>query len=208
MAQRSSRKRRKARQRGGPAGGGEPAAPAQEAQPKRKEALPERTDPQPERTDPQPEPTDAMTRGYARGRARDEAARAALEPLAEGERPRAVTVGALVAAALALAEVVSFAFGFSPGEEGRIVRSVVAVGLLGTMAWGMWRIRYWAVLGMQTLLGITIVGAAAAAMFAANLQAVVLVLAIVLPAGTLFWFLVKSMARIQMPDRPGAAPMP
>jgi len=57
---------------------------------------------------------------------------------------------------------------------------------------------------MQTLLGITIVYAAAAAMFAANLNAVILVTAIILPAGILFWFLVKSMARIQMPQRPSA----
>ncbi|MBA3299944.1 MAG: hypothetical protein H0U24_07725 [Thermoleophilaceae bacterium] len=181
MAQRSSRKRRKQQRRSGkPAPGGRPAD-AQEVK---------------------AEGTDTMARGYARGRARDEAARAALKPLAAGERPGAVTVGALVAAALALAELVSFGFGYSPGEDERILRSVVAVGLLGTMAWGMWRIRYWAVLGMQTLLGITIVLASAAAMFAANLKAVVLVLAIVLPAGTLFWFLVKSMARIQMPERP------
>ena len=195
MAQRSSRKRRKQRRRAA----GELRADA------RGEAPPTGT--APAGTSPagtSPAGTDSVARGYARGRARDEAARAALEPLAEGERPGAVTAGALVAAALALAEVVSFGFGYSPGEEGRIVRSVVAVGLLGTMAWGMWRTRYWAVLGMQTLLGITIVGASAAAMFAANLQAVVLVVAIVLPAGTLFWFLVKSMARIQMPERPGA----
>ncbi|MGI8945524.1 MAG: hypothetical protein ACR2GL_04700, partial [Thermoleophilaceae bacterium] len=133
---------------------------------------------------------------------RDEAARAALTPLAPGERPRAVTAGALVAATLAAAELVSFAFGYSPGEEDRIFRSVVAVGLLGTMAWGMWRTRYWAVLGMQALLGITIIGASAGAIFASNLRAVILVVAIVVPAGVLFWFLVKSMARIQMPERP------
>lgn len=149
------------------------------------------------------EGSDAMARGYARGRARDEAARAALEPLTEGERPTAVTVGALVAAALALAEVISFAIAADPGENGRIVRSVLVVGLLGFMAWGMWRVRYWAVLGMQTLLGITIVYAAAAAIFATNLAAVILVIAIIVPAGVLFWFLVKSMARIQMPRRPG-----
>lgn len=148
--------------------------------------------------------SDAMARGYARGRARDEAARAALEPLAEGERPAAVTVGALVAAALALAEVISFAIGYDPGEDGRVVRSVLVVGLLGFMAWGMWRTRYSAVLGVQTLLGMTVVYASVAAMFAANLNAVILVIAIVVPAGALFWFLVKSMARIQMPRRPGA----
>jgi hypothetical protein len=145
-----------------------------------------------------------MARGYARGRARDDAARAALEPLAEGERPTAVTAGALVAAALALAEIVSFAIAYDPGENARILRSVIVVGLLGSMAWGMWRVRYWAVLGMQTLLGITIVYAAVAAMFAPNLNAVILLIAIILPAGALFWFLVKSMARIQMPQRPDA----
>lgn len=145
-----------------------------------------------------------MSRGYARGRARTDAARAALEPLGEGERPRAVTAGALVAGGLALAEVISFAVGYEAGENGRIIRSVLVVGLLGVMAWGMWSARYWAVLGMQTLLGITIVYASAAAMFAANLRAVVLVVAIIVPAGALFWFLVKAMARIQMPERPGA----
>jgi hypothetical protein len=125
-------------------------------------------------------------------------------PLEPGERPVAVTVGALVAGALALAEVVAFALGYEAGENGRIIRSVLVVGLLGLMAWGMWRARYWAVLGMQTLLGITIVYASAAAMFAANLSAVLLVVAIIVPAGALFWFLVKAMARIQMPERPGA----
>ena len=40
-----------------------------------------------------------MERGYARGRAKDEEARAALKPLAPGERPSAVTVGAVVAGA-------------------------------------------------------------------------------------------------------------
>ena len=190
MARRSSRKRRKQRRRS-TAGVVEATAPP--------EAGAEATPPPPQDGD-----GDVVARGYARGRARTEAARAALEPLAEGERPTAVTVGALVAGGLALAEIVSFALGYSPGENERIIRSVLVVGLLGVMAWGMWRGRYWAVLGMQTLLGITIVYASAAAMFAANLRAVVLVLAIIAPAGALFWFLVKAMARIQMPERPGA----
>jgi hypothetical protein len=144
-----------------------------------------------------------MARAYARGRERDEAARAELEPLAEGERPTAVTVGAVVAVALALAEIVALAIGYESGESERIVRSVLVVGVLGLMAWGMWNVRYWAVLGMQALLGITILGAAVGAMFAANLNAIVLVVAIIVPAGALFWFLVRSMARIQMPERPG-----
>jgi hypothetical protein len=66
---------------------------------------------------------------------------------------------------------------------------------------GMWRARYWAVLGMQALLGLLIVFVAVAGLTAENVLAVVVVLAIIVPAGTLFWFLVKAMARIQMPTR-------
>jgi hypothetical protein len=68
----------------------------------------------------------------------------------------------------------------------------------------MWRARYWAVLGMQTLLGLTIVASALALLTAVNVWAVILVTLILLCSGTLFWFLIKAMARIQMPERPGS----
>jgi hypothetical protein len=57
---------------------------------------------------------------------------------------------------------------------------------------------------MQTILLLAIVFAAVALVTASNLAAVLLVLAIVIPCGVLFWFLVKAMARMQMPERPGA----
>jgi len=143
-----------------------------------------------------------MSRGYARGRARDDAIRATLEPLRRGERPAAVTVAALLAAGLALAEVVPLVLdGFD--DRSRLGRSVVTVCLLGVMAWGLWRARYWAVLGMQALLGLTIVVAAIALVTASNLSAVLLVVAIIALSGALFWSLVKALARIQMPERPG-----
>jgi hypothetical protein len=68
----------------------------------------------------------------------------------------------------------------------------------------MWRARYWAVLGMQILLGLTMVVCALALLTAINLWAFVLVLLLLSASGTLFWFLVKAMARIQMPERPGS----
>ena len=70
------------------------------------------------------------------------------------------------------------------------------------MAWGMWRARYWAVLGMQTLLGLTVLLAAIGLVTAVNVSAALLLGVIIVAAGTLFWFLVKAMARIQMPERP------
>jgi hypothetical protein len=70
-----------------------------------------------------------------------------------------------------------------------------------TAAWGMWKVRYWAVLGMQALLGLIIIVFSLFAMTAASVWALLLALAIVGSAGTLFWFMVKAMARIQMPTR-------
>ena len=76
--------------------------------------------------------------------------------------------------------------------------------LLGAITVGMWRARYWAVLGMQALLAITAILSSLALMVAANVWAVLLALALIASSGTLFWFLVKAMARIQMPERPGS----
>jgi hypothetical protein len=56
---------------------------------------------------------------------------------------------------------------------------------------------------MQTLLAITIIFASLALLTAVSVWAAVLVLIILGLAGALFWFLVKAMARIQMPQRPG-----
>jgi cation transport ATPase len=151
----------------------------------------------------------AEPRGYERSRARDEAARAALRPLRPGERPTAVTVGAIAASGLALANLIAAVLGYSPGQDSaspgsKLAGTLAATALLVVVAYGMWRTRYWAVLGMQTLLGLTIVASALALLTAVNVWAVILVTLILLSSGTLFWFLIKAMARIQMPERPGS----
>ncbi len=65
----------------------------------------------------------------------------------------------------------------------------------------MWRGRYWAVLGFEMLLGIALVGTAVALLRASNLEAVALCLGIFAVCGPLFWFLIRAMARLQMPTR-------
>jgi amino acid transporter len=147
-----------------------------------------------------------MGRGYARSRAKDDEARARLEPLAPGERPTAVTVGALVAVALAIANVVAMIARYDPDEARKTAGTLLVTAGLVVIAVGMWRAKYWAVLGMQSLLALTIVAAAVGSLTALNVNAVILVVAILVPACTLFWFLVKAMARIQMPARPGKRP--
>jgi hypothetical protein len=149
-----------------------------------------------------------MEEAYARGRAKDAAARAALEPLAPGERPTAVTVGAIAAGVLALANVVAVVAGWDTGpgsgdrDASAVAGSLLVTGVLCVVAYGMWKARYWAVLGMQTLLAITIIISSLALITAVSLWGTVLLVLILAAAGTLFWFLVKAMARIQMPERP------
>ena len=155
-------------------------------------------------------PSEPAPRGYARSRAKNEAARAALEPLAPGERPTAVTVGAIVAALLAAANLIAVVAGWdgAAGSDDRaraIAGSLLVTGLLCVVAWGMWRAKYWAVLGMQTLLALTLIAAALGLVTAENAAAMLVLVAIIAGAGTLFWFMVKAMARIQMPERPTRA---
>jgi hypothetical protein len=65
----------------------------------------------------------------------------------------------------------------------------------------MWARRYWAVLGFEMLLGVAIVGAAISLLRASNLAGVALCVGIIALCGPLFWFLIRSMARLQMPSR-------
>jgi hypothetical protein len=152
-----------------------------------------------------PQTRAAMGDRYARSRERDEAARQALEPLPPGERPRAVTVGAIVAVALGIANVALYAAGVDVrGAKPGVGGVLLFAGLMGATAYGMWRARYWAVLGFEALLGVTLLIAGLSLAVASNVLAVVLCLGILGLGGWLFWKLVKAMARIQMPERPAA----
>jgi hypothetical protein len=137
----------------------------------------------------------------SRSEAKNAAARAKLEPLAEGERPTWVTVAAVVAALLGFANAVPFFAGIEfRGEDpqpGVLAFSVI----LFIAAAGMWKAKYWAVLGMQALLALIIIVFATYLVLAENVKSALIALAIVAVAGVLFWKLVKAMARIQMPER-------
>ena len=151
--------------------------------------------------------------GYARSRAKDDPGRAALKPLRKGERPTAVTVGAIVATLLALANLIALAFGYNAGEDtlspgSDVTGSILTTSVVGIVAYGMWRARYWGVLGMQTLLALTLVISSLALLFANSVWAALLLVLILVGSGTLFWFLIKAMARIQMPEGPSASRRP
>jgi hypothetical protein len=139
---------------------------------------------------------------YARSRAKDEAVRQSLEPVGPGDRPRAVTVGAVVCALLGLANVALFVAGVDvKGAKPSLVGVLAFTGLMIACGYGMWRSRYWAVLGFEALLGVTLVVAGLSLAVASNVSALLLCLAILGLGGWLFWKLVRAMARIQMPER-------
>jgi hypothetical protein len=138
-----------------------------------------------------------------RGEAAAEQVRADLEPLAPGERPKAVTVAAVVSILLALANLVLLVAGFDVrGEDPQVGGVVIFSGLMLVAAYFMLKCRYWAVLGFQALLALSCIVAGLSLLVASNVQGAVLCLAILGGAGTLFWFLVRAMARLQMPERP------
>jgi uncharacterized membrane protein (DUF2068 family) len=73
--------------------------------------------------------------------------------------------------------------------------------LMGIAAFGMWRVRYWAVVGMEAVLGIVMLIFSVLLLTASNVATVVISVAVIVLAGALFWFLVRAMARIQMVER-------
>jgi len=133
---------------------------------------------------------------------KDDLARERLVPLGQGERPRVVTVAAVIATGMAVSTVVLFAAGVEvQGSEARAPGTAVYTALMGAMAAGLWLSRYWAVLGFQTLLAFGIVIWSLLLIQAESLLGVLLALGVIAAAGTMFWLLVKAMARIQMPER-------
>jgi hypothetical protein len=142
-----------------------------------------------------------MARGYARSEERNAAVRATLTPLAPGERPPALKAAIAVALLLAVSNVVAFAFGADVPGSGSRGGGLVFVAVMLLAAWGMWRRRYWAVLGFATLMALITVAFTLLLLIASNLLAVLVCVAFAVSAGWLFWKLIRVMARLQAPQR-------
>ena len=150
-----------------------------------------------------PSTKERMESGYAKAEVRNQEAREALEPLADGERPLVVTVGAVLSALLALSILGGYLAGVEvDGEKPRLAQVLAPALLMGIMSWGMWRARYWAVLGFQLLLVFLIFSAVFGLLVqAASVAQVAVTLGLLAVSGSFFYFMVKAMARIQMPQR-------
>jgi lysylphosphatidylglycerol synthetase-like protein (DUF2156 family) len=155
-----------------------------------------------ERATGPPAPSPAPAPRRERSAARDTTIREGLEPIGPGSRPLSLTIAAAVAAFIAGANLVAWAAGLEirgsrPGLGGILVLTV----LLGACAYGLFRARYWGVLGFEVVIALTVIYAALGLTVASNLAAVALCLSVIGLGGWLFWKLVRVMARIQMPTR-------
>jgi hypothetical protein len=139
---------------------------------------------------------------------RNAEARAKLVPLEPGERPKAVTVAAVVSAVLAVVFVISAILAIAGVDaSGRDIRPapiILFAAVFVVMTVGMWRSRYWAVLGFQTLLLLVMLASALGLVQVSTIPEAVATVALLAGAGVLFYFMIRAMARIQMPSPPGA----
>jgi hypothetical protein len=174
LAQRNRRKRR-------------PARPAQRDPASARTASPEHADPRPA----QP----------SRSEQRDAAVRARLDPLDAGERPPAIVIATIVATALAIANLVAYAVGVKIQGKTQGPGVLLFPAVMAIAAVGMWRLRYWAVLGFEALLALIVIVFALFLVRAGNIEAVAVCLVVIGSGGWLFFKLVRAMARIQMPTR-------
>lgn len=201
--ERKRRARRKRKERGGFARDVDPAGAEQAAATAEAGGDADAAD----ATDPATLAAEAEARGVSRSELENRAARERLEPLAAGERPLVVTIGATVSLLIAASIVVAWLAGVEVRvgntdveREPNLFQVLPPAILFAVMGAGMLRARYWAVLGFQAIMAIIMIGAVITLITATSVfQAVSLALVLAI-AGSLFWFTVKALARIQMPS--------
>jgi len=142
-----------------------------------------------------------------RAERRNAALRATLTPLKPGERPWVITVGALLAGLNGLVQLILFVVGVKlkvGGARPQAFSVILFALLMFICAGGMWRMRYWAVLGFQALLAIVVLTFALVLIRASSVLGFAISLAVVGLGGFLFFRLVRVLSRLQMPKYPGS----
>jgi hypothetical protein len=153
--------------------------------------------------------TAGQTAGTVKRRSSEErnaAVRATLTPVEPGERPWPTLVSALIALALVITNLVlvilnvSFRAGPQRVSTGQEILYLIVMSMC---AYGLWRNRYWAVLGFMVLLLLTVLTATLALVRVTNIGGAAFAIALIAGGGFLFYKLVRVLSRIQMPRPPG-----
>ena len=148
----------------------------------------------------------ARTQAPSRSEQRNASVRATLTPLEEGERPWPIIVAAVIAVLVGAGDLIDVLVGgrITFGRTHAGVGGVVLFSLMMLVcAGGMWRLRYWAVLGFQTILAVVVLVFSLLLIRASNVLGLLVGLVVVGGGGTLFYKLVRVLSRLQMPKYPG-----
>ena len=140
--------------------------------------------------------------GERPGRSSGDAARAALLPLGPDERPAPLIVAIVLCALVAVVVIVGAASVHELSRRGGSLPGAAFIAaILALLALGMYRRRYWAVLGFEALLAFQILVTSLALVVASTLAAAAGCVVSVALSGWLFWKLVRVMTRIQAGER-------
>jgi hypothetical protein len=132
----------------------------------------------------------------------DEQARAALAPLGPNERPAALLVAVVVCALLAVGVLVGVLTVHDLSRHGGSVGGgIFLAAILALLAQGIYRRRYWAVLGFEAVLAFQLIVTSLALVVASSLPAAGLCVVAIALGGWLFWKLIRVMGRIQAGER-------
>jgi hypothetical protein len=124
------------------------------------------------------------------------------KPLREGERPAALLVAVVICALLAGGVILGALTVHDLSRRGGSLPGAAFLAvLLAALAQGMYRRRYWAVLGFEALLAFQILVTSLALVVSSTLAAAGACLLSVALGGWLFWKLVGVMGRIQAGER-------
>jgi hypothetical protein len=137
---------------------------------------------------------------------RNAAVRATLTPVKPGERPWPTTVSALIALALVIGNLVLVILHVTVKVGSQRVstgQEVVYLVVMSMCAYGLWRTRYWAVLGFMVLLALTVLSYSLALVRVTTVGGAAIAVALIAGGGFLFYKLVRVLSRIQMPRPPG-----
>lgn len=135
---------------------------------------------------------------------RNAAVRAELRPFEPGEPPpAAAAIAAILLAAVGLTNLLMLGIGYEPREElqgagGTAAQAGFGVAAVG-LAFFVWRLKAWALLLLQALLGITALASFVGLIIAQTARGAILTLALMLITGVLFYKLVRVLARAQTP---------
>ena len=123
-------------------------------------------------------------------------------PLGADERPAPLLVAVAVCAALAVGVVIGAATVHDLSRHGGSLPGALFIAaVLAALAAGMYRRRYWAVLGFQALLAFQIIVASLALVVASGAAAALGCVASAALGGWLFWKLVRVLSRIAAGER-------